>query len=94
MLGIRVFERGTAAEEIVMDVEISYAGDARLKFSLQNIDCEINQVPGSTGAIQLLQLASSTPQSFPADPVPLAPPAPRVAEAAPAPADISAPPDT
>ena len=57
MLGIRVFERGTAAEEIVMDVEISYAGDARLKFSLQNIDCEINQVPGSTGAIQLLQLA-------------------------------------
>ena len=74
MLGIRVFERGTTGEEIVMDVEISYAGDARLKFSLQNIDCEINQVPGSTGGHTAPPacFAPPAPRSLPADPISLA----------------------
>ena len=61
MLGIRVFERGTAGEEIVMDVEVSYAGDARLKFSLQNIDCEINQVPAYTRGHPALQACHAPP---------------------------------
>lgn len=42
--GIRVYDRNTGREEIVMDIEVIYAGDARVKFSIQNMDCEINQV--------------------------------------------------
>ena len=42
--GIRVYERNTARDELVLDVEVMYAGDARIKFALQGLDCEINQV--------------------------------------------------
>jgi len=42
--GIRVYERNTARDELVMDMEVMYAGDARVKFALQGLDCEINQV--------------------------------------------------
>ena len=27
-----------------LDMEVMYAGDARVKFALQGLDCEINQV--------------------------------------------------
>jgi len=42
--GIKVYDRNTGRDEIVMDVEIIYGGDARVKFSVQKMDCEINQV--------------------------------------------------
>lgn len=42
--GIKVYDRNTGREEIVMDIEIIYGGDARVKFSVQKMDCEINQV--------------------------------------------------
>jgi len=42
--GIKVYDRNTGRDEIVMDIEIIYAGDARVKFSVQGMDCEINQV--------------------------------------------------
>jgi len=42
--GIKVYDRNTVRDEIVMDIEVIYAGDARVKFSVQGMDCEINQV--------------------------------------------------
>merc|ERR1712130_739464 len=42
--GIRVYERNTARDELVVDVEVMYAGDLRVKFALQGLDCEINQL--------------------------------------------------
>ena len=42
--GIKAYDRNTDREEIVMDVEVIYAGDARVRFSVQGWDCEINQV--------------------------------------------------
>ena len=42
--GIRVYEKNTARDELVIDMEVMYAGDARVKFALQGLDCEINQV--------------------------------------------------
>ena len=42
--GIKAYDRNTDRDEVVMDVEIIYAGDARVKFSIQGMDCEINQV--------------------------------------------------
>ena len=42
--GIKAYDRNTDLEEIVMDVEVIYAGDARVRFSVQGWDCEINQV--------------------------------------------------
>eukprot|EP00090_Calanus_glacialis_P001213 TRINITY_DN10844_c0_g1_i1.p1 TRINITY_DN10844_c0_g1~~TRINITY_DN10844_c0_g1_i1.p1 ORF type:complete len:634 (-),score=188.89 TRINITY_DN10844_c0_g1_i1:498-2399(-) len=42
--GIKVYDRNTGRDEIVMDIEIIYGGDARVKFSVQKMDCEINQV--------------------------------------------------
>jgi len=42
--GIKVYERNVARDELVVDVELMYAGDARVKFALQGLDCEINQV--------------------------------------------------
>jgi hypothetical protein len=42
--GIRVYEQNTAPDEIVMDVDLIYSGDASLAFSLQGIPCEVKQV--------------------------------------------------
>ena len=42
--GIKAYDRNTGREEIVMDIEVIYAGDARVRFSVQGWDCEINQV--------------------------------------------------
>ena len=42
--GIKAYDRNTDREEIVMDIEVIYAGDARVRFSVQGWDCEINQV--------------------------------------------------
>lgn len=53
--GIRVYDRNTTRDEIVMDIEVIYAGDARVKFSLQGIDCEINQVTVKTTARVVLK---------------------------------------
>ena len=33
--GIKVYERNVARDELVVDVELMYAGDARVKFALQ-----------------------------------------------------------
>ena len=60
--GIRVYERNTARDELVMDVEVMYAGDARVKFALQGLDCEINQVTfRGTIRIVLKPLMSTMP---------------------------------
>ena len=42
--GIKAYDRNTGREEIVMDIEVIYAGDARVRFSVQGLECEINQV--------------------------------------------------
>ena len=42
--GIKAYDRNTGREEIVMDIEVIYAGDARVRFSVQGWECEINQV--------------------------------------------------
>eukprot|EP00092_Neocalanus_flemingeri_P079322 GFUD01098807.1.p1 GENE.GFUD01098807.1~~GFUD01098807.1.p1 ORF type:complete len:632 (+),score=144.85 GFUD01098807.1:357-2252(+) len=42
--GIKVYDKNTGRDEIVMDIEVIYGGDARVKFSVQGMDCEINQV--------------------------------------------------
>jgi len=42
--GIKVHDRNTTRNEIVMDIEVIYAGDARVRFSLQGLDCELNQI--------------------------------------------------
>ena len=42
--GIKAYDRNTDREEIVLDVDIVYAGDPRVLFSVQGMDCEINQV--------------------------------------------------
>ena len=42
--GVKAYDRNTGREELVVDVELIYAGDARVLFSVQGLDCEINQV--------------------------------------------------
>ena len=42
--GIKAYDRNTSQEEIVLDIEIIYAGDARVKFTVQGMDCEINEI--------------------------------------------------
>ena len=42
--GIKAYDRNTDRDEVVVDVEVIYAGDARVKFSVQGFDCEINQI--------------------------------------------------
>jgi Ca2+-dependent lipid-binding protein len=42
--GIKAYDRNTDRDEIVIDVEVIYAGDARVRFSVQGWDCEINAV--------------------------------------------------
>jgi len=42
--GIRVYDRNTARQEIIMDLEIIYGGDAEVKFSVQAMSCLINQI--------------------------------------------------
>ena len=42
--GIKAYDRNTSQEEIVLDLEIIYAGDARVKFTVQGLDCEINEI--------------------------------------------------
>jgi hypothetical protein len=42
--GVRIYEQNTAPDEIVMDVDLIYSGDASLTFSLQGLPCEIKQV--------------------------------------------------
>ncbi|XP_023341723.1 extended synaptotagmin-3, partial [Eurytemora carolleeae] len=42
--GIKVYERNTGRDEIVMDIEIIYQGDARVNFSVQHMDCEVHQI--------------------------------------------------
>ena len=60
--GIRVYERNTARDELVLDVEVMYAGDLRVKFALQGLDCEINQVTfRGTIRIVLKPLMSTMP---------------------------------
>ena len=60
--GIRVYERNTARDELVLDVEVMYAGDLRVKFALQGLDCEINQVTfRGTIRIGLKPLMSTMP---------------------------------
>jgi len=51
--GIKVYDRNTGRDEIVMDIEVIYGGDARVKFSVQKMDCEINQV-NFRGTVRLI----------------------------------------
>jgi len=42
--GIKVYDRNTARDEIVMDIEIIYQGDLNVTFTVQAMGCEVNQV--------------------------------------------------
>ena len=42
--GIKVYKRNTNRDEIVLDAEVIYSGDARVQFTLQKIRAEVNQI--------------------------------------------------
>jgi hypothetical protein len=54
--GVRVYEQKTALDEIVMDVDLIYSGDASLAFSIQDMPCEVKQVSGSLAPGSRLQV--------------------------------------
>lgn len=42
--GIKVYSENTARDEIILDCDVSYSGDARVIFTLQGLSAEINQI--------------------------------------------------
>ena len=42
--GIKVYDRNTSSDEIIMDIQIIYQGDASVSFTVQKFGCEINDV--------------------------------------------------
>lgn len=42
--GIKVYDRNTGRDEIVLDLEILYEGDASANFTIQNLECELGQI--------------------------------------------------
>jgi len=60
--GVRVYEKNTHDDEVVIDLDLMYSGDGSLAFSLQSMRCEIKKVSvRSTVRVILRPIMSSLP---------------------------------
>jgi len=60
--GVRVYEKNTHDDEVVMDLDLMYSGNGSLVFSLQSMRCEIKKVSvRSTVRVILRPILSSLP---------------------------------